>query len=433
MILYLTKFKDKDLFSVGVTSDLEMIQNNENYDLDSSCYYIGNDEDTESLSNIIHQLFKKYLVDTDFFDFNHFEQITEFIEYQANNYGFEISEKNSFEKKPETSSPQTIQEDCKIFCCFVYDEQNISISLKSSFKDRTFQDEYIDRDKSVIIKFEDTKDAKNFFVSLYLLTKSINNKIDGKNFTISSESVKQIQGLILNQARTLVGVMEYKLVSLSENKILDFGVKRTFTSDEVCNLLGIDRQKLAYWRKTGKIKFKKHSDKKFTYQKSHVFGLLEDMMIQNEISGEVVEIPKPKTVNSPKINSRLERLKVAQSVTPEPIPLVADTDYTQLIRKWASNYTYKVLDHKYQSQKFFLNFGNIGIQSSPQVMINDDYQLVDYIKKKVIKSNPKEVWEYILYLNSEGLEPRVDTSKKLYDGYKKLYLNELKKSIDGVV
>jgi hypothetical protein len=36
-------------------------------------------------------------------------------------------------------------------------------------------------------------------------------------------------------------------------------------------------------------------------------------------------------------------------------------------------------------------------------------------------------------LKSEGLEPRVDTSKKLYDGYKKLYLNELKKTIDDVV
>ena len=66
MILYLTKFVEKDFFDVGVINDVDLITSNENYDLENSFYYEGSDEDLDSLSNIIHQLFKKYLVDDTF-------------------------------------------------------------------------------------------------------------------------------------------------------------------------------------------------------------------------------------------------------------------------------------------------------------------------------------------------------------------------------
>jgi hypothetical protein len=319
------------------------------------------------------------------------------------------------------SVEENLENDYKIFCCVVYDEHNISIGLKNSFNDKIFRDTYIDKDKSIVIQFKETKDARNFFYSVYLLTKSINNKLDGKNFTISSENVKQIQGLILNQYRSLVDVMEYKLISLSQNKVFDYGTRKTFTSDEVCKLLGIDRQKLAYWRKTKKIKFKKLSDKKFTYPKGHVYELLENMMIEDKIKDkdetQIISIPQPA-----KVNKRLERLKAAQK---EEINS-QNLDYTNLIMKWVKAYTHKIVEHKYNRQKFFLNFGNVGITSSPQVMINDKFQLVDFIKKKIIKETPEETWDYLVGLKEKDISPRIDSSKAYNDGYKTLYLNNLR-------
>ena len=51
----------------------------------------------------------------------------------------------------------------KIFCCFVYDEQNISVALKDNFTDSEFRDNYIDKDKSIILQFQSEKEAKQFF------------------------------------------------------------------------------------------------------------------------------------------------------------------------------------------------------------------------------------------------------------------------------
>jgi hypothetical protein len=99
MVMYLTKFIGKEYFDVGVTTDVESIITDKNYDLDLSFYYEGSDDDLDSLSNVIKQLFKKYIVEDVFFDFEHFNKIIEFIEYQANNYGFEISEKKILKEK----------------------------------------------------------------------------------------------------------------------------------------------------------------------------------------------------------------------------------------------------------------------------------------------------------------------------------------------
>ena len=420
MILYLMKVIDEEYFDLGVTDDVEALIGNTNFDLNASCYYKGEDSDLKDLSEVIHQLFKKYINEDGFFENSCISKIIEFIEYQANNYGFIISEKMSFEKSIINNSEKLHKNKFRILSCFVYNEQNISIGLKNSLSDKEFRDEFIDKDKSIVIYFQCNKVAKNFFTAIYLLTKSINKRIDSKNFTISSESVKQIQGLIINQIRTLAGIVEYKLISLSDKKVFDFGMKKNFTSDEVCKLLGVDRQKLAYWRKTKKIKFKKISDKKFIYQRSHVYNLLENMMIENEIKEK--DMVKQKDFNKSnltKVNKRLEKLKTTKLE-------MEKLKYEDLIIDWIKSFTYKIADHKYNRQKFFLNFGNVGISSSPQVMINDNFQLVDFIKRRVIKSTPQETWEYIEMLKNENISPRIDSSKSYYDGYKRFYLNNLR-------
>jgi hypothetical protein len=80
---------------------------------------------------------------------------------------------------------------------------------------------------------------------------------------------------------------------------------------------------------------------------------------------------------------------------------------------------------QYKAQNFFLNFGNINISSSPQVMLNNDFKLVDVIKKNVILDNSKDVYDYLVNLFKDGKQPRIDTSKKMLNEYSKFYLNNL--------
>lgn len=429
MILYLAKIHNKDFFTIG-TLDNILELSNIHYDSNNIFYYTGYDDDLISILNSINHLFKKYLIDDTFFDFKYMDKIFEYIDYQTKNYDFSISNKNVFKINQTTPSKEldnSINYPYDIFCCFVYDDENILITLKNAFNDDLFLDDVIDKNKSIILKFNQSIDARNFFNSIFFITKKLNNKLDSKNFSISSENAKNIHSLILNNSRNLINIMDFKTIYLSENKILDFTSRKTFSSDEVCKLLGIDRQLLSYWRKSNKIKFKKLSDKKFIYQKNHVFELLENMMIEDKIKDKDLSLNQNNIVQPPKLNKKIEKLKASinnnvtetQDITPH---------YDILITNWIKSFTHKIIEYKYDKQKFFLNFGNLGFISSPQVMINDNFQLVDYIKKKVIKSTPEETWEYLNSLKNLNLQPRIDSSKLYNDGYKKLYLNNLRTS-----
>lgn len=168
------------------------------------------------------------------------------------------------------------------------------------------------------------------------------------------------------------------------------------TAKEVMRMLRISDQTLANWRKNNLIKFRKISNRKFLYFMDSVQDIFENGID----STGVVTTEKP--INQPtKINYELEIIKMLKPIA------------------------YKIPEYKREKQNYFLNFGNIGIVSSPQVMINNNFQLVDFIKKSVIKDGSKELYEYLISIFKEGKQPRLDTSKRIQPEFSKFYLNKL--------
>ncbi len=174
------------------------------------------------------------------------------------------------------------------------------------------------------------------------------------------------------------------------------------TAGEVMRKLRISDQTLANWRRCGLIDFKKISNRKYLYVVESVNNIFENGV---DTSGVV--------------NVVEQQVSVTQPTTKKQI------DYKVEILKLLKPIAFKVPEYKYQKQNFFLNFGNIGFSSSPQVMINDDFQLIDFIKKTVIKETPQELYEYLIEIRKNGKEPRIDTSRKIQSGFSKFYLNRL--------
>jgi len=180
-------------------------------------------------------------------------------------------------------------------------------------------------------------------------------------------------------------------------KILDAKTNNiTLDSSEVCEILQISKQLLMYWRRTNKIKFDRISNRNIQYDKSVVQELLNTKLLMgsHEIKGKVKETK----------NIELE------------------------IIEWVTAYSYKISEQKYAKQLFFLNFGNVDIISSPQVMISNNYKLVDVINDKVLIANPTDLIVYLRGLTDKSMNPLIDTSKQYYPGFRHLYLNKLDRS-----
>ena len=174
------------------------------------------------------------------------------------------------------------------------------------------------------------------------------------------------------------------------------------TASEVMRKLRISDQTLANWRRCGLIDFKKISNRKYLYVIESVNNIFENGV---DTSG-VVNIKETKTpLHTPS--------------KPKQI------NYEEEILNLLKPYAFKIPEYKYQKQNFFLNFGNIGISSSPQVMINNQFQLIDFIKKNVIKETPQDLYEYLLETICGGNEPRIDTSRKIQPEFSRFYLNKL--------
>lgn len=175
------------------------------------------------------------------------------------------------------------------------------------------------------------------------------------------------------------------------------------TAKEVMKKLRISDQTLANWRRCNLIEFKKISNRKYLYTVDGVNDIFENGV---DTTGVV-------TISE----------NTANLYTPTQQP--KQINYEQEILNILKPLAFKIPEYKYQKQNFFLNFGNIGISSSPQVMINNQFQLVDFIKKSVIKETPQELYEYLVFVFGSGKEPRVDTSKKIQPEFSKFYLNKL--------
>lgn len=174
------------------------------------------------------------------------------------------------------------------------------------------------------------------------------------------------------------------------------------TAREVMKKLKISDQTIANWRRNNLIEFKKISNRKYLYPTASVMEIFEYGIDTTRVNNTTVSKSKVSdTISNKSVNYKDEVIKILKPLS------------------------YKVPEHKLQSQNFFLNFGNIGMVSSPQVMINNDFQLVDFIKKKVIKSDAKELYEYLKSIFDDRKEPKIDTSKKQYPEYSKFYLKSL--------
>jgi hypothetical protein len=179
--------------------------------------------------------------------------------------------------------------------------------------------------------------------------------------------------------------------------VLNDGDKHEYlTAPEVMKKLRISDQTLANWRKNNQVDFKKISNRKFLYSMQSINDIFENGIIEKNVI---------KTTNNKNTKD--------------------DTNYELKIHTLLRPLTFKVPEFKYKKQNFFLNFGNIGITSSPQVMINNNYQLVDFIKKTVICEDSKDLYFYLENIFKDGREPRIDTSKNIPSEFSKFYLNKL--------
>jgi hypothetical protein len=183
-------------------------------------------------------------------------------------------------------------------------------------------------------------------------------------------------------------------------KVENFEEFDYLTAKEVMKKFRISDQTLANWRKNNLIDFRKISNRKYLYLVDSVNEIFENGIDTTGV-GNTPTMPRIVSAQVKKIHYEEEIVKMLQ-------PLA-----------------FKVPEYKFKKQNYFLNFGNNGLVTSPQVMINNDYQLVDFIKKSIIKNTPKELYEYLVKMFDDGREPAIDTSKKIQSDYSNFYLNKL--------
>lgn len=254
---------------------------------------------------------------------------------------------------------------------------------------------------------------------------------------------------------SIVHLLQIKLnILLKNNKVIFLNlalklnsIAQLLTSTEVCDILHISKQTLSVWRKTNKIKFTKKSERIYLYRKSDVMSLVDILSNHKKKtldSNEVCEIlniskqvlmywrkmKKIKYKVISKRNIRYDMYYIQEILTTKLLMTDSNKKVTTInteeeILDWITSYSHKVTKKSYQKQLFFLNFGNVDISSSPQVMISNDYMLIDVIHSTTIIDNPPDLLVYLQGLDEKSLNPSIDTSKEYYDGFKELYLNKL--------
>lgn len=217
----------------------------------------------------------------------------------------------------------------------------------------------------------------------------------------------------VNFIETKINLMDWK--ELQGIKYMDGNYKKKTTSNnevycendyltarEVMRMLRISDQTLANWRKNNLIEFKKITNRKFLYPLDSVQDIFENgIAIPISLDLDDVTYNTKNLYKPQKINYELEIIKMLKPIA------------------------YKIPEYKREKQNYFLNFGNIGLVSSPQVMINNDFQLVDFIKKSVIVSNAEELYDYLVGIFKDGKQPRLDTSKRIQPEFSNFYINKL--------
>lgn len=184
----------------------------------------------------------------------------------------------------------------------------------------------------------------------------------------------------------------------NKSETVDCG--KYLTTPEVIKKLRISDQTLANWRKNNLIDYKKISSRKYLYAAETVEQIFE------------TGIDDSFTPTATKVK------KIAIEIRNEEF-------YKNEITKMLRPFAFKIQEYKFKRQNFFLNFGNVGCSSSPQVMISNNFQLVDYIKKTVLCKNSEELYTYLTKIFKDGLNPRIDTSKIVQSEFSNFYLNHL--------
>ena len=341
-------------------------------------------------------------------------------------YGIEFEEDHRPTKKVEPSNPQnigsllnteTISEimseveeievdlDTPMYSFYVYwFDNNVTFNLEemtdfdpSSSFIQTFEN--LDEVMSVFEGFKhdfmeiiDTETESSFSITTNLesVREFIETKISMLDWK-STQAIKYLNG-------------RFKQKKVDTVVVTDYISGDYFTAREVMKKLRISDQTLANWRRCGLIEFKKISNRKYLYMVDNVNDIFENGV---DTTG-VVNITESATA--------------ANLYTPtKPKQINYEDEILNILKPIA----FKIPEYKYQKQNFFLNFGNVGISSSPQVMINNQFQLVDFIKKSVIKSTPQELYEYLISVFGSGNEPRIDTSKRIQPEFSRFYLNKL--------
>lgn len=433
MIVYFKKIKDENISVIDTALDInDLFSRNKftisNTDDEINIFYEGDESDIEDLNKIILRLFKKNKIsigDTEGFNNEIISEIISFIDTEIQKENFDISPKKIISKYIPT---EVIKNNALLFLnCLVDESDHLEIFLSSEFNTNHTQD------SSIIIKFDNEAASYNFFESLKLDTIDFHIKND-ESILITKKWSTKIMKLIKFKLMILKESTPTILLTNSSKVVRVDNVTKTLNSIEVCNILNISRQTLSYWRNNNMIKFKKYSDRKYTYSTEQVYNILDKLLLEQQILPKRItpqQNAKPKIVNTEKKESKLDRLKksfdlnLITTADEAVIDVVTEINYEEKISEWVSLFSYRIPVHKFTNQHFFLNFGNIGFTSSPQVMINDNFQLVDFIKGTIIKNTPKELFEYFEELKESGKEPRIDTSKKIYPGYSKFYLRKL--------
>lgn len=183
----------------------------------------------------------------------------------------------------------------------------------------------------------------------------------------------------------------------SENIFDEKSDEEYMTAKEVMKKLRISDQTLANWRRKGLVKFRRISNRKYLYYIESIQNIFENGIDTTGVNNQITTSKKQ----------------------------ASNINYEKEILNMLSPIAFKIPEYKYKKQNFFLNFGNIGITSSPQVMINNNFQLVDFIRKSIIFNSAKELYEYLVDVFNDNKEPRIDTSKKIQPEFSNFYLNKL--------
>lgn len=424
MILF---FKKNDIdFSINKDESIHNVikKNNLTYanlDYKFDLFYEGDESDINDLVNIIDRLFKKHKTvknEVSFFDVDSIELITTFIDDEIKKENFDISNKKQISSYIENILRGN-DEDIFMSCLTDLND-NLELSLCSHTNIDYTECNY---NNSYFIKFVDNIQAKLFFDAIKMDSNGF-NIITGETILIIKKWSTNIHKLIKFKLNLLKTHIYTKIIYMDTKPSMQVDGKKFLSSTEVCKLMTISRQKLSYWRKNNFIKYKKISDRKYVYSSNQISQLMEDVLLNNLIPKKepnVIKYEQPII----KKESRLDRLKKTFEIDLLEAPFEENIDYNTKIKEWVDFYSNKIPKHKFTNQHFFLNFGNIGFVSSPHVMINDDLQLVDFIKGTIIKNSPSELLEYLNNLTETGKEPRIDTSKKIYQGYSKFYLRKI--------